>query len=72
MYIKYQSPEAQMRQYQAAGLNPALMYQGGVDINGPSGGSAASASGAVGGDTPQSGFEMVIGRYVSTYVGVYW
>ena len=46
MYNKYQSPEAQMRQYQAAGLNPALMYQGGVDINGPSGGSAASAPGA--------------------------
>ncbi len=61
MYNMYQSPEAQMRQYQEAGLNPALMYQGGVDINGPSGGSAASASGAVGGETPQSGFERVMG-----------
>ena len=61
MYNMYQSPEAQMRQYQEAGLNPALMYQGGVDINGPSGGSAASASGAVGGEDPQSGFERVMG-----------
>lgn len=61
MYNMYQSPEAQMRQYQEAGLNPALMYQGGVDINGPSGGSAASASGAVGGENPQSGFERVMG-----------
>lgn len=61
MYNKYQSPEAQMRQYQAAGLNPALMYQGGVDINGPSGGSAASVSGAQGGDTPTNSFEQVMG-----------
>lgn len=61
MYLKYQSPEAQMRQYQAAGLNPALMYEGGVDINGPSGAGAASASGAVGGDTPTNGFEQVMG-----------
>lgn len=61
MYNLYQSPEAQMRQYQQAGLNPALMYDGGVDINGPSGGSAASASGAVGGENPQSGFERVMG-----------
>lgn len=61
MYNLYQSPEAQMRQYQEAGLNPALMYDGGVDINGPSGGSAASSSGAVGGENPQSGFERVMG-----------
>lgn len=61
MYNLYQSPEAQMRQYLEAGLNPALMYDGGVDINGPSGGSAASASGAVGGENPQSGFERVMG-----------
>lgn len=61
MYNLYQSPEAQMRQYQEAGLNPALMYNGGVDINGPSGGSSASASGAVGGENPQSGFERVMG-----------
>lgn len=61
MYLKYQSPEAQMRQYQDAGLNPALMYEGGVDINGPSSAGAASTSGAVGGDSPTSGFEQVMG-----------
>lgn len=61
MYLKYQSPEAQMRQYQDAGLNPALMYEGGVDINGPSSAGAASASGAVGGDSPTNGFEQVMG-----------
>lgn len=61
MYNKYQSPEAQMRQYQAAGLNPALMHEGGVDINGPSGGSAASVSGASGGDSPTNSFEQVMG-----------
>lgn len=61
MYNKYQSPEAQMRQYQAAGLNPALMYEGGVDINGPSGGSAASVSGAQSGETPTNSFEQVMG-----------
>lgn len=61
MYQKYQSPAAQVRQYQEAGLNTALMYNGGVDINGPSGGSAASVSGAQGGEDPQSGFERVMG-----------
>lgn len=61
MYLKYQSPEAQMRQYQDAGLNPALMYEGGVDINGPSSAGAASTSGAVGGDSPTNGFQQVMG-----------
>ena len=28
MYVKYQSPQAMMRQYADAGLNPALMYGG--------------------------------------------
>lgn len=72
MYNKYQSPEAQMRQYQAAGLNPALMYEGGVDINGPSGGSAASVSGASGGDTPTNSFEQVMGvmsQFISMITG---
>lgn len=50
MYTRYQSPQAQVRQYQEAGLNPALMYGRGVTpislsgaSNGPSG-SAASAT----------------------------
>lgn len=50
VYTKYQSPQAQVRQYQEAGLNPALMYGRGVSpvslssaSVGPSG-SSASAS----------------------------
>lgn len=61
MYRKYQSPEAQMRQYDAAGLNRALAYNGGVDINGPSGGSAASADVASSGETPANGFQSAMG-----------
>lgn len=47
-YTLYQSPQAQVRQYQDAGLNPALMYARGVTpvsassaSNGPSGDSAS-------------------------------
>lgn len=61
MYRKYQSPEAQMRQYDAAGLNRALAYNGGVDINGPSGGSAASADVASNGESPANGFQSAMG-----------
>ena len=61
MYRKYQSPEAQMRQYDAAGLNRALAYNGGIDINGPSGGSAASADVASSGETPVNGFQSAMG-----------
>lgn len=50
VYTKYQSPQAQVRQFQDAGLNPALMYGRGVTplslssaSAGPSG-SSASAS----------------------------
>lgn len=48
-YTKYQSPQAQVRQYQEAGLNPALMYGRGASpavsassaSNGPSGDGAS-------------------------------
>lgn len=47
-FTKYQSPQAQVRQYQEAGLNPALMYARGVTpvsassaSNGPTGDSAS-------------------------------
>lgn len=47
-FTKYQSPQAQVRQFQEAGLNPALMYARGVTpvsassaSNGPSGDSAS-------------------------------
>ena len=42
-YQRFESPEAQVRQYQAAGLNPALMYGSGAGV---------SASGGIG--TPGS------------------
>lgn len=56
MYTKYQSPQAQVRQYQEAGLNPALMYGRGVTpvslsgaSNGPSGSAASAAPTGVAG-----------------------
>ncbi len=56
MYTKYQSPQAQVRQYQEAGLNPALMYGRGVTpvalsgaSNGPSGTSASATPTGVAG-----------------------
>lgn len=53
-YNQYQSPEAMMRQYQAAGLNPALMYGGAGSPSSPpstgipsgSGGSSVSPQGS--------------------------
>lgn len=39
----YQSPMAQVQQFQQAGLNPALMYQNGVSVPSAVGGSAASS-----------------------------
>lgn len=51
-YNNYESPAARMRQYQDAGLNPALMYQSAPGGNVPSAsspsGSAASGSAASG------------------------
>lgn len=49
MYTKYQSPQAQVRQYQEAGLNPALMYGRGVTpvaLSGASGGPSGSSASA--------------------------
>lgn len=43
-YNNYQSPEAQVRQYQEAGLNPALMYQNGGST--PSAISSSASSGS--------------------------
>lgn len=43
-YERYESPEAQVRQYKDAGLNPALMYGNGASISASGGiGSAGSA-----------------------------
>lgn len=42
MYTQYESPQAMVRQYQEAGLNPALMYEG-AGSGSVNSGSAASA-----------------------------
>lgn len=56
IYTRYQSPQAQVRQYQEAGLNPALMYARGVTpvslssaSLGPSGSSASASPSAISG-----------------------
>lgn len=54
-YERYESPAAMMQQYKAAGLNPALMYQGAPSV---------SASGGVGSGSagmPSAGMESVAG-----------
>lgn len=65
-YTLYQSPQAQVRQYQEAGLNPALMYGRGATpassastaSNGPSG---DTASGVIAPADPSSLLSMVFG-----------
>lgn len=54
-YTQYQSPQAQVRQYQAAGLNPALMYGRGA-TPAPS---ASAASNGPAGDTTAVGLPSV-------------
>lgn len=72
MYNQYQSPAAMMRQYQDAGLNPALMY-GGVDGNGNAiGSSSAPDSSSANYDIPQTTtdkFSRIMG-VISSMVGV--
>ena len=65
-YTQYQSPQAQVRQYQEAGLNPALLYGRGatpaasasVASNGPSG---DTASGVVSPADPSSLLNFIFG-----------
>lgn len=61
-YQDFQSPEAQVRQFQEAGLNPALMYGRGVSTASPIGGSAPSSV-----SPSQSGD---FGQLLSTLAGI--
>lgn len=58
-YNRFESPQAQVRQYEAAGLNPALMYQSGAGVSASGGigtpGSAASPQMESGGLTALMG-----------------
>lgn len=57
-YERFESPEAQVRQYKSAGLNPALMFGNGASVSASGGiGSAGSVSqaSAAGSQSPFSG-----------------
>lgn len=64
-FTRYQSPQAQVRQYQDAGLNPALIYGRGAtpaaSANASNGPSGATASGVVAPADPSSLLNMVFG-----------
>lgn len=65
-YERYESPEAQVRQYKAAGLNPALMYGSGASVSASGGiGSAGSAGSA---DVASSLGSML--GFISTLSGI--
>lgn len=57
-YNQYESPAAQVAQYKAAGLNPALMYQGGASVSASGGVGASGVSGSTAGD---SGLMQLLG-----------
>lgn len=54
-YERYESPQAIMNQYKAAGLNPALMYGGGASVSASGGVGTGSAS------MPSAGVESIAG-----------
>lgn len=47
-YEQFESPEAQVRQYKSAGLNPMLMYSSGAGVSASGGTSASGVSGGSG------------------------
>lgn len=57
LYNQYESPAAQMRQYQQAGLNPALMYQGATGGHVASSNNAPTSTGIGNGTQETNGFD---------------
>lgn len=57
LYNQYESPAAQMRQYQQAGLNPALMYQGATGGQVASSHNAPTSAGIGNGTQEVTGFD---------------
>ena len=61
-YERYESPEAQVRQYKNAGLNPALLYENGASV---------SASGGVGtGSAPAQDSSGALGAVFGSVLGM--
>ena len=60
-YEKYESPQALTRQYQQAGINPALMYQGAPSVSASGGIGAGSASASDAGTTFAGILSAVLG-----------
>lgn len=64
-YNQYSSPSAMVRQYQEAGLNPALMY--GQNLQGSTGSSPTPSGSAASGSAPNSG--MPTGNILEAIAG---
>lgn len=63
-YEEFESPEAMVRQYKAAGINPALLYEGAPGVSASGGvGSAGSAN------VPSPGESDFLGSILSTILG---
>ena len=66
-YNKYSSPQAMMRQYKEAGLNPALMY--GQNLQSSTGSSSSPSGSAASGSTP-SAFMSDMAGIIQSFLGL--
>lgn len=66
-YNEYSSPEAMVRQYKEAGLNPALMY--GANLQSSTGSTSAPSGSAASGSTP-SAFAADLTGIASAFLGL--
>ncbi len=73
MYNKYQSPQALVDQYKAAGINPMLAASGGMTVQPPassSGSSAPSASAPSPGSPGASGDQNILSMIMDMFKGI--